>query len=154
MLSSAPLNQVVNQIRSAVLSMVDASRFEALLDRRPEIIVQRPGKPVLYIRYMGGDNEEGGLSSALSYRNLAFQIRIMHPVLRFSGMPQGTDALLYSQDVCLDAESHVLEKLYEDPSLGGLVLDSYPSGSIAGPISDEQGDEWYAHEITLVVRVH
>lgn len=120
----------------------------------PSIYFAPAGAPTLTIRWDGGTgaNDEG-LELSKTPKNLVFEMRSIHP--SYPSQDGGfTDWFQEAQMATLKGASAIEEALWDDETLGDLVMRAHVLNMLSGPILDEQQREFYGVQVNVNCQIH
>ena len=109
--------------------------------------------PVVAVQYNADDTEYAGGADEIHLPPLVSMIVHFYYPIRTVGRDD-VDGLVIAQQQTLGANSTFREALWEDPSLGGLMMNTEIAAGRAYPVEDEDHGQLYAHELTLNIYVH
>lgn len=119
----------------------------------PSLYYAPAGAPTLHIRWdaSAGASDEG-LAMSKVPRNLVFELRSIHP-----SYPSGatySDWFKEAQMVTLAGASAIDEALWEDPTLGDLVMRAHVVNTLTGPLLDVNQNEFYGVQTNVNCQIH
>lgn len=109
--------------------------------------------PVVAVQYNADDTEFTGGSDELSLPPVVSMVIHFYYPVRTVGRDD-EDGLVVAQKETLAANSSFRESLWEDPSLGGLMMRTEIAAGRAYQVEDEDQGDLYTHELTLNIYVH
>jgi hypothetical protein len=145
--------EAADAIAQGILDAVDAAKFFSLDYPYPDQHYPESGKPSMTIRWDGISADANGTNPDVKVpAGFRYEVRIYHS--QYGPSPE-VDGYVYAQQQILKGVAELYERLNEDRTLGGLVVDVIFDNSLTGDLIEPRTNtDYYGHEALLDVRLH
>lgn len=154
-------SNTIGQELKALCNTGPTGVFEQAHYPEPDFYTTTPGRPSAFFRFDGIVKDDWGYYRELpkpytSPSDLRYVLRIYH--VKYPPAEEAVedlDAYVYAQQKVMAGFDTFYVAMRQDPTLGGLVMDTILTGAIAGDLRDPRTtEEFYGMEVVLITSLY